>query len=271
MEFDHADIFADLAAIETQFHHLVRTIPSTGLIIRPAHAPALDSALARGCWTPVQYLESTDWRSEQSSPHSLSIFHHDIKQGEIHWDLSGEHNRFNALAAIAAAQHVGISPVQSCKALSAFNGIKRRMERRGTIHHIHVYDDFAHHPTAIELTLTGLKQQLSAKERIIAVLEPRSNTMKLGPMAAQLPKVLAAADHTFCYSENQGKHALNWDAAVTLAPLGDKATVRSNIDLLAAAVVQQAQPHDHIVIMSNGSFGDIHNKILQGLSQRFGD
>lgn len=271
LEFDHADIFADLSAIETQFHHLVRTIASTGLIIRPAQAPALDRALARGCWTPVERLESpTGWYSEQSNADPVSIFFDGKKQGEIHWHLSGEHNRLNALAAIAAAHHVGIEPSDSCAALSQFQGIKRRMELRGTIHQIRVYDDFAHHPTAIALTLEGLAKQITPNERIIAVLEPRSNTMKLGAMAARLPESLACADHTFCYSENQGKHALNWDAQATFAPLGDKASVINDLNALATAVIEKAQPHDHIVIMSNGSFGGVHEKILQGLTQRFG-
>ncbi|WP_269901252.1 UDP-N-acetylmuramate:L-alanyl-gamma-D-glutamyl-meso-diaminopimelate ligase [Paenalcaligenes faecalis] len=271
LEFDHADIFADLSAIETQFHHLVRTIASTGLIIRPAQAPALDRALARGCWTQVERLESpTGWYSEQSNADPVSIFFDGKKQGEIHWHLSGEHNRLNALAAIAAAHHVGIEPSDSCAALSQFQGIKRRMELRGTIHQIRVYDDFAHHPTAIALTLEGLAKQITPNERIIAVLEPRSNTMKLGAMAARLPESLACADHTFCYSENQGKHALNWDAQATFAPLGDKASVINDLNALAAAVIEKAQPHDHIVIMSNGSFGGVHEKILQGLTQRFG-
>lgn len=271
LEFDHADIFADLAAIETQFHHLVRTIPSNGLIIRPAEAPALDRTLERGCWTPVEQLESsTGWHSEQLEAGTVRIFFNGAQQGDIHWHLSGEHNRLNALAAIAAAQHVGVSPAQSCAALSQFQGIKRRMELRGTIEHIRVYDDFAHHPTAITLTLEGLRRQLTPNERILAVLEPRSNTMKLGAMAARLPESLACADHTFCYSESQGKHALNWDAQRTFAPLGDKASVIDNLDALAAAVVEKAQPHDHIVIMSNGSFGAVHDKILQGLRQRFG-
>lgn len=251
LEFDHADIFADLAAIETQFHHLVRTIPSSGLIIRPTTAPALDRVLARGCWTPVQMLETVENQIA----------------GLLNWDLSGEHNRLNALAAITAAQHVGITPAQSCSALNHFQGIKRRMELRATVNDIYVYDDFAHHPTAIALTLEGLRKQLGADNgRIIAVLEPRSNTMKLGAMAARLPQALAMADHTFCYSENQGKHALTWDADATFAPLGDNATVIDELSALVQAVVTMAQPHDHIVIMSNGSFGGIHEKIIQELS-----
>ena len=251
LEFDHADIFADLAAIETQFHHLVRTIPSNGLIIRPTAAPALDRVLARGCWTPVQMLEAVENQIT----------------GLLNWDLSGEHNRLNALAAITAAQHVGIAPAQSCEALNRFQGIKRRMELRATVNNIYVYDDFAHHPTAIALTLEGLRKQLGANNgRIIAVLEPRSNTMKLGAMSARLPESLAMADHTFCYSENRGKHALTWDAAAIFAPLGDKATIITELSTLARAVVNMAQPNDHIVIMSNGSFGGIHEKIIQGLN-----
>lgn len=251
LEFDHADIFSDLAAIETQFHHLVRTIPSNGLIIRPTAAPALDRVLARGCWSPVQRLEQVEPEIN----------------GLLNWSLSGEHNRLNALAAITAAQHVGISPAQSCAALQHFQGIKRRMELRATINDIYVYDDFAHHPTAIALTLEGLRQQLGTQGRIIAVLEPRSNTMKLGAMASRLPAALASADHTFCYSENQGKHALTWSAQATLAPLGAKATVLTELPALAQAVVAMAQPHDHIVIMSNGSFGGVHEQIIQLLNQ----
>lgn len=270
LEFDHADIFADLAAIETQFHHLVRTIPSQGLIIRPADAPALDRTLARGCWSPVQQLEDTNsWSSTQTAPGQVAIYYQNTHQGDIHWNLSGEHNRLNALAAIAAAHHVGLSPAQSCAALSQFQGIKRRMELRGTIAGIRVYDDFAHHPTAIALTLDGLAQQISADERIIAVLEPRSNTMKLGAMAARLPDALQQAHHTFCYSESTGKHALNWDAHSTFSPLGSKASVVSDLAQLVQDVVQFAQPNDHLVIMSNGSFGGIHEQLLQGLQQRF--
>lgn len=272
LEFDHADIFADLAAIETQFHHLVRTIPSHGLIIRPQDSPALDRALEHGCWTPVSYLDSpTGWYAEQIDPQTVRVDFNQQPQGHIHWHLSGEHNRLNALAAIAAAHHVGISPQQSCEALSHFQGIKRRMELRGTVNHIRVYDDFAHHPTAIALTLAGLRQQITDQERIIAVLEPRSNTMKLGAMAARLPDALADADHTFCYSESQGKHALNWDAHATFAPLGSKATVYQDLNQLVQAVVAHAQPHDHIVIMSNGSFGGVHDHILNGLDHRFSE
>ena len=270
LEFDHADIFPDLTAIETQFHHLIRTIPAQGLIIRPKDSTALDRTLARGCWTPIQQLEdSKGWSSRQTSPGQVAIYYQDTHQGDIHWGLSGEHNRLNALAAIAAAQQVGVTPTQSCAALSQFQGIKRRMELRGTVANIRVYDDFAHHPTAIALTLEGLAQQIPNNERIIAVLEPRSNTMKLGAMAARLPEALRCAHHTFCYSEASGKHAIHWDANKTFAPLGNNATVISDLTQLHQAIVQFAQPNDHIVIMSNGSFGGIHTHVLHGLAHRF--
>ncbi|GGE64023.1 MAG TPA: UDP-N-acetylmuramate:L-alanyl-gamma-D-glutamyl-meso-diaminopimelate ligase [Paenalcaligenes hominis] len=270
LEFDHADIFADLTAIETQFHHLVRTIPANGLVIRPHHADALDRVLERGCWTPVQTLEdSSGWHATQNAPGQLSVYYQSTHQGDIHWGLSGEHNRLNALAAIAAAQHVGVTPAQSCAALSAFKGIKRRMELRGTRAGIHVYDDFAHHPTAIALTLEGLAKHLPQNERILAVLEPRSNTMKMGAMAARLPEALRQAHHTFCYSEPSGKHALTWDAQRTFAPLAEAITIKDDLTELTQAIVQFAQPNDHIVVMSNGSFGGIHEHILRGLAQRF--
>ncbi|MEZ2722278.1 UDP-N-acetylmuramate:L-alanyl-gamma-D-glutamyl-meso-diaminopimelate ligase [Paenalcaligenes hominis] len=270
LEFDHADIFTDLSAIETQFHHLVRTIPSNGLIIRPNEAEALDRVLERGCWTPVQTLENASgWHATQTAAGQLSIYYQTTHHGDIHWGLSGEHNRLNALAAIAAAQHVGVSPAQSCAALSAFQGIKRRMELRGTRAGIRVYDDFAHHPTAIALTLEGLAKDLPKTDRIIAVLEPRSNTMKMGAMAARLPASLSHAHHTFCYTEPSGKHALAWDAQHAFAPLGEAITIKDNLDQLIEAIVQFAQPNDHIVVMSNGSFGGIHERLLQGLTQRF--
>lgn len=270
LEFDHADIFADLTAIETQFHHLIRTIPSNGLIICPDQTPALERTLARGCWTPVERLNTAEgWHAEAMDTDQVAIYKGDKEVGLIQWHLSGEHNRHNALAAIVAAQQAGININAACKALSHFKGIKRRMELKATICNIQVYDDFAHHPTAIALTLEGLKAQIPSTARILAVLEPRSNTMKLGAMAARLPDALKSADHTFCYSENQGKHALNWDAATTLAPLQERASVYEDLVQLSQAVVAQAQENDHIVIMSNGSFGGVHDHIITGLKQRF--
>ena len=188
-------------------------------------------------------------------------------QGIVQWTLTGEHNRLNALAAIAAAHHVGVKSEQACAALSQFAGIKRRMEVRGVVNDITVYDDFAHHPTAIATTLAGLRSQTGKATRILAVLEPRSNTMKLGAMAARLPGSLEDADLVFCYGETQGKHALGWDAAKVLAPLGDRATAWNDLDKMVQAIVQASQPGDAIVVMSNGSFGGIHQRLLDQLSR----
>lgn len=268
LEYDHADIFPDLHAIQTQFHHLVRTIPSTGLILRPTHTPSLDETLARGCWTPVeQFGPEGDWDSKALSPTSFEVIFKGQVQGIVQWTLTGEHNRLNALAAIAAAHHAGVKPEQACAALSQFAGIKRRMEVRGVVNDITVYDDFAHHPTAIATTLAGLRSQTGKATRILAVLEPRSNTMKLGAMAARLPGSLEEADLVFCYGEAQGKHALGWDAAQVLAPLGDRATAWTDLDKMVQAIVQASQPGDAIVVMSNGSFGGIHQRLLDQLSR----
>ncbi len=268
LEYDHADIFPDLHAIQTQFHHLVRTIPSTGLILRPTHTPSLDETLARGCWTPVeQFGPEGDWDSQAINPTSFEVLFKGQTQGTVQWTLTGEHNRLNALAAIAAAHHVGVKSEQACAALSQFAGIKRRMEVRGVVNDITVYDDFAHHPTAIATTLAGLRSQTGKATRILAVLEPRSNTMKLGAMAARLPGSLEDADLVFCYGETQGKHALGWDAAKVLAPLGDRATAWNDLDKMVQAIVQASQPGDAIVVMSNGSFGGIHQRLLDQLSR----
>ncbi|MDV2117271.1 UDP-N-acetylmuramate:L-alanyl-gamma-D-glutamyl-meso-diaminopimelate ligase [Alcaligenes faecalis] len=268
LEYDHADIFPDLHAIQTQFHHLVRTIPSTGLILRPTHTPSLDETLARGCWTPVeQFGPEGDWDSQAISATSFEVIFQGQSQGMVQWTLTGEHNRLNALAAIAAAYHVGVKPAQACAALSQFAGIKRRMEVRGVVNDITVYDDFAHHPTAIATTLSGLRSQTGKTSRILAVLEPRSNTMKLGAMASRLPGSLEDADLVFCYGEAQGKHALGWDAAQVLAPLGNRATAWNDLDKMVQAIVQASQPGDAIVVMSNGSFGGIHQRLLDQLSR----
>jgi len=270
LEYDHADIFPDLAAIETQFHHLVRTVPSQGLLIRPADSPALDRVLARGCWTPVETLgaDAQVWAAHPIGAQSFTVLHAQQPLGTIDWRLTGAHNRINALAAIAAARHVGVEPAQAIAALSAFAGVKRRMELRGTVGGVRVYDDFAHHPTAIATTLAGLRATLPADARIIAVLEPRSNTMKLGAMAQQLPAALQDADLVFCYVATGGKHALAWKPAQVLSPLGARAHVHHELDTLAQAVATAARAQDHIVVMSNGSFGDVHQKILDGLRQR---
>jgi len=271
LEYDHADIFPDLDAIEMQFHHLVRTVPSNGLLIRPADSPALDRVLARGCWTRVASVgdgAQQGWSADEASPHAFTVLRDRQPLGVVSWTLTGAHNRMNALAAIAAAWHVGVDPARAIAALCTFAGVKRRMELRGTVGNIRVYDDFAHHPTAIATTLAGLRAALGADGRIVAVLEPRSNTMKQGAMAAQLPAALAQADLVFCYFETSGKHALGWNPAQVLAPLGARASVHRDLHALAQAVADAAQAGDAIVVMSNGSFGGVHQTLLDLLRQR---
>ncbi len=266
LEYDHADIFPDLAAIETQFHHLLRTIPAQGRVIRPAAGDALDRVLARGCWTPVHTFGPDGQWVAQGSGHAshFQVLHQGRDAGTIRWALTGEHNRLNALAALAAAEHLGIASATGTEALSVFKGVKRRMELRGTVRDVDVYDDFAHHPTAIATTLDGLRKQVG-KRRILAVLEPRSNTMKLGAMAARLPDALAQADLVFCFGAESGKHALGWDPSQVLAPLGERASSHSDLDKMVGAICQAARPGDSILVMSNGGFGGIHQKLLSRL------
>ncbi len=265
LEYDHADIFADLAAIETQFHHLVRTVPASGLVLRPARDAALDRVLARGCWSNVAtFGEDGDW-SAQGGEDRYTVLHDGAPVAEVDWQLTGLHNRSNALAAIAAAGEAGVTPAQAALALSRFGGIKRRLELRGEARGVKVYDDFAHHPTAIETTLAGLRRRVGTA-RIIAVLEPRSNTMKLGTMAARLPQALAAADRVLCFGAREGKHALGWDPAQVLAPLGDRASGHDDLDELVRSVAAQARSGDHVLVMSNGGFGGVHGKLLDALA-----
>ena len=261
LEFDHADIFPDLAAIETQFHHLVRTIPGNGLIVTNGADANLERVLSRGCWTPVErFTASEGWQAgPQSGDGRFAVSFGGKPQGDVHWDLFGAHNQANALAAIAAARHAGVPAANSITALAEFTGVKRRLETRGTVNGITVYDDFAHHPTAIRATLAGLRGKAGAA-RILAVLEPRSNTMKSGVMKDELAASLAAADRVFCYGAGLG-----WDAAATLAPLGAKAEVHHDIVRLVAAISAAAQPGDHVLIMSNGGFGGIHDQLLARL------
>jgi len=268
LEYDHADIFPDLHAIQTQFHHLIRTIPASGAIIRLHDCKALDAVLERGCWTPiVSFGPGGHWsvRSVDNHPTHFEVLLDNEIAGTLQWSLGGEHNRQNALAALAAAQQAGVDPAAGIAALSRFGGIKRRMELRGKVRDITVYDDFAHHPTAIASTLQGLRRQVG-EARILAVLEPRSNTMKLGAMAARLPDSLALADLVFCYGETEGKHALGWDPSQVLAPLGGRAFPHSDLETLVQAVVKHARPGDSVLVMSNGSFGGVHQKILDRLA-----
>ena len=287
LEFDHADIFRDLGAIETQFHHLVRTIPSNGRVVVNGTSDALARVIARGCWTPVErFADGVDWSARVAGDGSGSTFevlHDGDVVGTIAWSLQGEHNRANALAALIAAREAGVTVVQACDALSRFGGVKRRMEVRGTIDGVTVYDDFAHHPTAIATTIAGLRQRLVAEggtSRIVAVIEPRSNTMKLGTMKAALAESLVAADRVFGYGARQGRDALGWNLGRALAPLnegisgedrskqGSKAAVFDDIEQLIAAIVVVAQPGDHVVVMSNGGFAGIHDRLLHALELR---
>ena len=263
LEFDHADIFADLAAIETQFHHLVRTLPSNGLIIANAAEDALKRVLARGCWTPVEWFNGLEgWHFgdvDAVGGFNVSLAGRDC--GRLSkFELAGDHNRANSLAALAAARHAGVPVDVGLRALEKFRGIKRRLEVRGCVRGVTVIDDFAHHPTAIRVTLAGLRQKIGAG-RILAVLEPRSNTMKLGSMKAQLPGSLADADVVFCFAHNLG-----WDAWEVLSPLGGHAQVFDTLDALVAAVVSQAREGDNILVMSNGGFGGVHEKLLTNLA-----
>jgi UDP-N-acetylmuramate: L-alanyl-gamma-D-glutamyl-meso-diaminopimelate ligase len=257
LEFDHADIFADLAAIETQFHHLVRTVPGNGLIVSNGCEGSLKRVIDRGCWTPVELFACADgWSIDADN----RVTFNGEALGELQWELMGEHNRLNALAALAAARHAGVPVAQGLAALGEFKNVKRRMEVRGVVNDITVYDDFAHHPTAIATTVAGLRAK-AGSVRILAVLEPRSNTMKLGVMKDALPDSLKDADLVFCYDLNLG-----WDAQAALASLGDRATIKNNLDELITVIVAAARAGDHILVMSNGGFGGIHEKLLQRLA-----
>ncbi len=260
LEFDHADIFDDLKAIERQFHHLVRTVPGQGRLVVNGLEESLTRVLAQGCWSEVRSFGATvsDFSAE-GEPSDFAVLHHGQKVAHVQWSLGGVHNQLNALAAIAAADHVGVSPEVAANALSSFQNVKRRMEVRGTVAGVTVYDDFAHHPTAIRTTLDGLRRQVGA-QRILAIFEPRSNTMKLGTMKSQLPWSLAQADLSFCHSGG-----LDWDANAALAEMGTKAQVASNIDEVVTQVMAQVQPGDHLLCMSNGGFGGIHEKLLKAL------
>ena len=258
LEFDHADIFADLAAIETQFHHLLRTVPGNGLVVSNGREESLTRVIQRGCWTPVELFgTSQGWNIDDAN----HVAFNGKAQGTLQWELMGEHNRMNALAALAAARHAGVPVAQGLAALGEFKNVKRRMELRGTVNGITVYDDFAHHPTAIATTVEGLRRKVG-RARILAVLEPRSNTMKLGVMKDALPASLKDADAVFCYGANLG-----WDARGALAPLGSKAMISDDLNELIEAIAATAKPGDQVLVMSNGGFGGIHEKLLQRLQQ----
>ncbi len=274
LEHDHADIFVDLAAVETQFHHLVRTVPGSGRLVVNGRDEALQRVLQRGCWSEVQRFgarrEEPGVLRARGEPHAFDVLRGAMRIGRVDWPLVGEHNQLNALAAIAAAEHVGVAPDIAAQSLNSFANVRRRLELRGEVAGVRIYDDFAHHPTAIRATLEGLRRRLEqtviagqSAARLLAAFEPRSNTMKLGTMKAQLPWALEPADRSFCLQGDYG-----WSAIDALAPMADKAVVADNVDALVAAIVQEARPGDQVVCMSNGGFGAIHQKLMAALAAR---
>ncbi|HLA74914.1 MAG TPA: UDP-N-acetylmuramate:L-alanyl-gamma-D-glutamyl-meso-diaminopimelate ligase [Gammaproteobacteria bacterium] len=265
LEFDHADIFADLAAIELQFHYLVRTVPGTGLIVANGYEESIQRVLQRGCWSPVEWLGRADgWQAAPGAQAGIAISFQGQPQGILAWDLLGEHNLHNALAAIAAARHVGVPPAQAVAALAEFRNVKRRMEVRGVVNGITVYDDFAHHPTAITTTLQGLRAKLASVpgSRILAVLEPRSNTMRMGVHQQTLAPALSLADGVALYEPAN----LGWSLAGVAQQIGPKARVFASTGEITQYIAQQARPGDHVLIMSNGSFDGLHEQVVKALN-----
>ncbi len=285
LEYDHADIFPNLEAIKVQFHHLMRMVPSEGLVVSNTDEQNLDDVLERGCWTPVEGFSGKSDATNQSAWSAnyinadggeFEVLFKGEAQGTVSWDLLGEHNVSNALAAIAAARHAGVPVEHAIKALAEFKGIKRRMELRGEVNSIRVYDDFAHHPTAIETTLKGLRKNLAGisaegrdeennPQKIIAILEPRSNTMRLGTHKKALADSLQEADQVFLFQPE----GMDWDMNDVLESLGENASITSNIDELVINAVMSAHPNDQILVMSNGGFGGIHEKLLIALEQKY--
>jgi len=276
LEYDHADIFPDIEAIERQFHHLVRTVPGNGLIIAPQADAHIQRVLEMGCWTPVEsILETTDeqtggngWFAKliNKDGSTFEIFFNGQSQGTVGWDSLGLHNVNNALAAIAAARHAGVPTQHAIEALGKFQSPKRRMEIRGEIGGVTVYDDFAHHPTAIKTTLAGLRAKVGASSsntRIIAVLEPRSNTMRLGIHKDTLGPSLDEADKVLLYQPA----GLDWNLDHVIAAL-NTAQIFDDIDALAAHIAATARSGDHVLVMSNGAFGGLHEKLLASLGGR---
>ena len=270
LEFDHADIFDDLAAIQKQFHHLVRTIPSTGRIIAPITEQHIDEVLAMGCWTPVVRTSVTA-NSEVALAAELinadgshfKVLQHGVVKGEVNWSMTGQHSVANALASIAAAEHVGVSVEQACAALSCFGGVKRRMELLDVIHGIEVYDDFAHHPTAIATTLDGARKRLGER-KLWAIIEPRSNTMRMGSHKAELADSAQLADHVIWYQPE----GLDWDLQPVIDAAQNQATLARTLEDIIEHVVKGTGEGDAVVVMSNGGFGGLHQKLLAALKAK---
>ncbi|CAI3789958.1 UDP-N-acetylmuramate--L-alanyl-gamma-D-glutamyl-meso-2,6-diaminoheptandioate ligase [Pseudomonas sp. MM227] len=263
LEFDHADIFPDLAAIERQFHHLIRTVPSEGLVIHPTTEPALGRVIEMGCWTPVQTTgENGQWQANLLSADGsrFEVSFEGVVQGTVEWPLTGQHNVANALATLAAARHVGVVAPLGIEALCAFKSVKRRMEWVAEVQGVTLYDDFAHHPTAIATTLDGLRKRIG-DAALIAVIEPRSNSMKLGAHRDGLPESVRDADQVIWYAPPN----LGWDLAATAAQCPVPAIVADSLEAIIERVKSQARPGTHVVIMSNGGFGGLHLKLAQAL------
>ena len=273
LEYDHADIFPDLAAIETQFHHLVRTVPANGRLIVNRESQALERVIKRGCWSqqigfgqaPMDGSGTAGWQSEYLGDNDgkshFNVSLDGVLVGRCASPMAGAHNRANALGVIAAAQHCGVRPMDAIAAIETFPGVKRRLEVRGVVRDVTVIDDFAHHPTAIALTIEGLRQRIGTQRRILAVLEPRTNTMKQGVMKAQLAPSLSGADLVFCYTGG-----IDWDVDAAMTPLGTKSKVIASMDPLVAAITHEARAGDAILVMSNGGFGGLHQRLLTALN-----
>ncbi len=274
LEYDHADIYPDVAAIRRQFNQLLRTVPGNGRLIVNGDDPELAAVLAAGRWTPAETFgaaAAADWRAEHAAGTpgagrgggAFGVWRGGARVAEVGWSLIGEHNVMNALAAIAAAGQAGVAPGAAARALAEFRGVKRRMELRGVVGGVSVYDDFAHHPTAIATTVAGLRAHVGAA-RIIAVVEPRSNTMKLGVHREQLAPALAAADRVWFFAPA----GLGWDLPAAVAALGDRVRFSSSVDALAQSLAAESRPGDHLLVMSNGGFGGLHEKLLSALAER---
>ena len=263
LEFDHADIFDDLAAIQRQFHHLIRTVPGNGLIIHPQSEPAVEQVLEMGCWSGTETIGG-GWQAEQKAPawSRFEVSVGGVPMGEVNWSLSGAHNCSNALAAIAAARHAGVPAHHAIDALAQFKNVKRRMELRGEVDGVAVYDDFAHHPTAITLTLQGLRDKVGS-ERILAIMEPRSNTMRMGVHQDTLAAAFAAADRVLLLDSD-----LQWDLAGAMAETELACELLPSVEQIVEQALAWCRPGDHLLVMSNGVLGGIHQKLLDGLSQR---
>jgi len=264
LEFDHADIFEDLAAIQKQFHHLIRTVPSEGLIISPREK-AIEQVFEMGCWTERQTLgHDGDWQAVLKNKDGSEFeVQFQGQSATVNWSLLGQHNVSNALAAIAAARHVGVTLEHACQALSEFAGVKRRLELKGEVDQIRVYDDFAHHPTAIATTIAGLRARIGNR-KLVAVLEPRSNTMKMGVHQDSLAQSLIQADRVLLFQDA----GINWSLKQVSDTLGDHVSVFDSVDAIVHTLQKEAEQGDEILVMSNGGFGGIHQKILEALSAR---